>query len=409
MFKITTFTFSLLLCFQLSAQGPKVGDKAPQIEIHQVLTKNISPDFYQNKFLVLDFWATWCMPCIASFPYLDSISKTMKDDKVAFAIISDEPANKVSNFFKARKRFNVDMIKVIDASNPAITDAPSFSGKTFKNFNITSVPQTFIIDPSGIIKWKGHAQQITKELVESFVEGKPINNPGLTVKPTSTNEVLKSDSSEYAGFTIKSNVMSAPIGSSMADYERAVGVYFWGIELDRILESLLSYKRNQVTILKPEETKMPILTFSITRSTKSTRDSVARIALHELSRYYNFTYEFEDKDQEVFEVFLEKPRKFLKAAAPLDPDNKKGSSLISKEYVMSTNYPFHTLTDLLNGGYPTMIFSLNDRNLDIVKGKKFDFNLPVGNFSQTKKILKEQYGIEIRQKKVSMPSLIVQL
>ncbi len=69
------------------------------------LTDNskVSLTDYQDKVLFLNFWATWCGPCVAEMPSIASLAKKYEGKKVAFFIISDEAAETVSNFENSKK------------------------------------------------------------------------------------------------------------------------------------------------------------------------------------------------------------------------------------------------------------------------------------------------------------------
>lgn len=56
----------------------------------------------KDKLLLLDFWATWCGPCIASFPHLEKLQEKYNDDLQIIAI-SDEKVDIVNKFFEQRK------------------------------------------------------------------------------------------------------------------------------------------------------------------------------------------------------------------------------------------------------------------------------------------------------------------
>jgi cytochrome c biogenesis protein CcmG/thiol:disulfide interchange protein DsbE len=74
---------SLLLCAQAMSQALTVGDKLPALSVDNcilpgstnMVVKNISLQNFAGKIIILDFWATWCGPCISSMPKYEKFQK----------------------------------------------------------------------------------------------------------------------------------------------------------------------------------------------------------------------------------------------------------------------------------------------------------------------------------------------
>ena len=119
---------------------------------------------FSGKTVVLEFWATWCNPCIQAISHINSLASKFDSDSVIFISITKEAANDVERFTKTK------VIKSIIA----IDD----SGKTNSNYKIRSIPKTFIIDSYGYIAWEGHPNSITENLLSGIIRKK--NN---SIKP----------------------------------------------------------------------------------------------------------------------------------------------------------------------------------------------------------------------------------
>jgi len=95
----------------------------------------------RGKIVVLNFWATWCPPCVEEMPSLVSMQQRMKDKGVTVLAVSvDADAEAYHHFLK---NYKIDLLTVRDAQQKA----PTLYG-TFK------WPETYIIDRNGIVRRK---------------------------------------------------------------------------------------------------------------------------------------------------------------------------------------------------------------------------------------------------------------
>ena len=95
-------------------------------------------NFRGNKYVLLNFWATWCVPCVAEMPVLDSIYKQYSNkDIVIISISQDRNREKC---LKAIQKLKMNWINIIN--DPVVEGAYG---------NNPSLPQVYLIDKSGNI------------------------------------------------------------------------------------------------------------------------------------------------------------------------------------------------------------------------------------------------------------------
>lgn len=94
-------------------------------------------DFNQakGKVVLVNFWATWCMPCVAEMPTLESLYKDY-GDKVDFILVTQEGTDKVMPFME-KKGFTLPIYNAA-SNNPS-------------EFNTETIPKTFLINKKGEI------------------------------------------------------------------------------------------------------------------------------------------------------------------------------------------------------------------------------------------------------------------
>ena len=90
----------------------------------------------KGKRIVLNFWATWCGPCIAEMPSMEEARRQLADEDYVFLLVSDEPQDRVQGFLNARSAFGFEFLKLENS---------------IKSQGIFSIPQTYIINRKGEI------------------------------------------------------------------------------------------------------------------------------------------------------------------------------------------------------------------------------------------------------------------
>ena len=152
---------SHLLMAQESNHGKQLWAKsvlnetAPKIEYEKMLSAE--PDF-KNKFVLIDFWATWCGPCIQVIPKLNDWSKKYKDDLVILGI-SDETEEKVRSM-----------------KEPVIEYASAIDTKATlkKALEVKGIPHVMLISPQGKVIWEGFpslsGHELTEEVLQNLIE-----------------------------------------------------------------------------------------------------------------------------------------------------------------------------------------------------------------------------------------------
>lgn len=85
---ISTLLLSLIVCVQ--AQGAEEGDTAPSLTLPQLQeeTVSISLSDYAGKIIYLDFWASWCPPCLVSMPIMNDMRNRLQANDVPFEVIA---------------------------------------------------------------------------------------------------------------------------------------------------------------------------------------------------------------------------------------------------------------------------------------------------------------------------------
>lgn len=112
------------------------GDSAPSFAITTDSGKKITRSEFGGKLLILNFWATWCPPCIEELPSLSDFASSVKDSGIVVLAVSIDKNEKVYRQFLQRNRVGFET-----ARDPEANIAADYG--TFK------WPETYVINSDG--------------------------------------------------------------------------------------------------------------------------------------------------------------------------------------------------------------------------------------------------------------------
>jgi len=125
---------------------------APPLYVEKWLTPE--PDL-RGKFVLIDFWATWCAPCRAAIPELNSISK-LYADKLIVVGLTDQTEVQVRRMTDPKVDYFV---------------ASDTQARTKNLVGVTGIPHILLMDPQGIVRWEGFPFLKGNELSPTVVGG----------------------------------------------------------------------------------------------------------------------------------------------------------------------------------------------------------------------------------------------
>lgn len=142
-----------------------LGGTAPELRLTKLLQapEGARTDWsgLRGKVVVLEFWATWCAPCIAAMPHLNDLSGKFRDKPVRFISITDEVESVVVPFLKRR---------------PMKAWVGLDTGRsTMKSYSVKFFPTTVVIDTEGKIAAIMQPKTLTENMLSEILEGRPLN------------------------------------------------------------------------------------------------------------------------------------------------------------------------------------------------------------------------------------------
>jgi DsbE subfamily thiol:disulfide oxidoreductase len=134
---------------------PKVGQPAPELTLTMLDGSEAKLSDFRGKVVLVNFWATYCPPCRAEMPALETVYREVADKGgVVLAIDQKESAETVAGF-----------VAEFGLTFPVALDQKGAAGALY---GVTGIPESFIVDKDGIVRYKTIGQMDEETIRQYF-------------------------------------------------------------------------------------------------------------------------------------------------------------------------------------------------------------------------------------------------
>jgi cytochrome c biogenesis protein CcmG/thiol:disulfide interchange protein DsbE len=129
----------------LDPLAPKVGQPAPDFALWSLDGQTIRLSDLRGRVVLINFWATWCGPCRAEMPEIETVYREFKDQGFVVLAVNEENVS-----LEEARKLARDFRDELDLTFPILLDGPE--GQVFRQYRLYGLPSSFIVDRDGVIR-----------------------------------------------------------------------------------------------------------------------------------------------------------------------------------------------------------------------------------------------------------------
>ncbi len=285
---LIAFAFNTNILFGLQS-NIKVGEYLKIKEFNLTALNGIQID--TSKLIVLDFWATWCAPCIAAFPHLDSLQKKYSNT-LQIICPTDEPKETAEKFLK-NKKYSLSFFN--DTNN-----------ELFKLFQIEARPLTCLLSEKGKLLWIGHSNDLSK-VIDTYLNSKSIiyqTAKDLLLEKYYTAQISKGE--EIGPFFQYKIEIQGDHGNyfvkSQKNKDSKVDIHYSETPVSEMLQDLLEIPKMRFSSNRPDLDTVLIGITAKSSLPDFTYGVVSKIILKDLQKIFSFNIKEQIKTVSVYEM-----------------------------------------------------------------------------------------------------------
>jgi thiol-disulfide isomerase/thioredoxin len=150
----------MIMGFVLLAEEDDGPELAPQFILPNLDGTEVSLEQYLGSVVILDFWASWCLPCVRWLPGIHALQETYADQGVVLLLLCFDKRDSDAREYLLDHGYTTE--NVLWGSLNAAREVKDL-------FGIEAVTHAFVIDRDGYIRYSGHPEKLTAEVIEPWL------------------------------------------------------------------------------------------------------------------------------------------------------------------------------------------------------------------------------------------------
>jgi thiol-disulfide isomerase/thioredoxin len=173
---IPAAAIALVLLIPTASAALKVGDPAPKLSPGEWVKGEPVTGFEGDKVYMIEFWATWCGPCVAAIPHINDIYRKHKDK--GLVVIGQNLGEDLATVKGFAGKMGAKMSYRVTSDD----DKGTMGGKWLKAAGQNGIPCAFVVNKKGRIAYIGHPMSMDESLIPKLL-AEPSEKSGADAKP----------------------------------------------------------------------------------------------------------------------------------------------------------------------------------------------------------------------------------
>ena len=144
-----------LFLLGMAASPPLVGGPAPVFKLEAMDGQILNLSDLKGQFVILNFWATWCVPCVKEMPEFQKAHQSLNQKVKIIGINLAESKEKINEYINDH---HISFTIVLDDY-----------GNVSQEYEVVNLPVTYFITPDGVIREKIFGGGITQKMIEAKI------------------------------------------------------------------------------------------------------------------------------------------------------------------------------------------------------------------------------------------------
>ncbi len=368
---ISIITIFLFLFF-----GTSKAEDLP-FEVSEIYSPNTITNYKGQKLILIDFWATWCVPCRPATIQLEILQEQFQDE-LFIVSVTNESKELVNNYIE---KTPIELMVILDIQNNLI-----------QKFDVRSRPYAVLLTSDGEVVWKGHPSDLSKRKIEYFHDhNKNIKSKKEIEEIFITPNKTKEEAIEKTKIHLKIEEINE---SPLTFYKDTLSVFYEGPLIYLITQI------NQVpkTLVKDNSKNKDYIRVE---SPLDEWNNEAEKILDTLENQFDISISSKTKKEEAFVFEVGENSKLWDVDQINWGDNRVSNYLIGEDRLQADNYTIADVCILLsNLKNKTYSYTGNDKNI-------YDWDFHFKFDALMKEELLTEFGIVLEKKEVDMKYLVI--